>query len=80
MLAELAALKLKAGESIEMVANSIKEHLVIVLINKNGEDLLDIEFGLKAFMTANWENGGSVYVRLKYAEPPSTLFDKQNKH
>jgi hypothetical protein len=30
-------------------------------------------------MTANWENGGSVYVRLKYAEPPSTLFDQQNK-
>jgi hypothetical protein len=58
-----------------MVANSIKEHLVIVLINKDGEDLLDIEFGLKTFMTANWENGGSVYVRLKYAEPPSTLFD-----
>jgi 2-succinyl-5-enolpyruvyl-6-hydroxy-3-cyclohexene-1-carboxylate synthase len=54
MLAELAALKLKAGESIEMVANSIKEHLVIILINKNG---------------------GSVYVRLEYTEPPSTLFD-----
>jgi hypothetical protein len=47
MLAELAALKLKAGESIEMVANSIEEHLVIVLINKDGEDLLDIQFGLK---------------------------------
>jgi hypothetical protein len=47
MLAELAVLKLEAGESIEMVANSIKEHLVIVLINKNGEDLFDIEFGLK---------------------------------
>jgi hypothetical protein len=75
MLTELAALKLKASESIEIVANSIKEHLVIVLINKDGEDLLDIEFGLKTFMTANWENGGSVYVRLKYAEPPSTLFD-----
>jgi hypothetical protein len=75
MLAELAALKLKASESIEMVANSIKEHLVIVLINKNGEDFLDNQFGLKTFMTANWENEASVYVRLEYAEPPSTLFD-----
>jgi hypothetical protein len=75
MLAESSALKLKAGESIEMVANCIKEHLVIVLINKNGEYFLDNEFGLKTFMIANWENGGSVYVRLEYAEPPSTLFD-----
>jgi hypothetical protein len=75
MLAELAALKLKASESIEMVANSIKEHLVIVLINKDGEDFLNNQFGLKTFMTANWGNGGFVYVRLEYTEPPSTLFD-----
>jgi hypothetical protein len=66
---------LQVGESIEMIANSIKEHLIIVLINKNGEDLLDNKCGLKTIMTANWENGGSVYVRLEYAGPPSTLFD-----
>lgn len=75
MLAELAALKLKGGESIEMVAKFIEEHLVIVLINKNEADLLDNEFGLKTVMPANWEVGGSVYARLECAEIPFTLFD-----
>lgn len=75
MLAELAALKLKAGESIEMVAKFLKEHLAIILINKKEADLLDNEFGFKTTMPDHWEIGDSVYARLECAEIPFTLFD-----
>jgi hypothetical protein len=63
------------GDSIEKVADMIRNNLIIIHITKEEQVKLDVQLRLKTTMPKTWEFGQDPYIRLTMANIEFKFYD-----